>query len=82
MRSTGITRKLDELGRLVVPKETRSLLDITPGTSLAIFVEEDGTIILRKAVAKCALCGQEAAPEDLHKYKQALLCSACLSELP
>lgn len=48
MRATGITRKIDELGRIVIPKEIRRTLRIREGTPLEIFTEKDGEIILRK----------------------------------
>lgn len=47
MKSTGITRKIDELGRIVIPKEIRRNLGIRDGESLEIFTDEDG-IILKK----------------------------------
>lgn len=47
MKSTGITRKIDELGRIVIPKEIRRNLSIRDGESLEIFTDED-SIILKK----------------------------------
>lgn len=47
MKATGITRKIDELGRIVIPKEIRRNLGIRDGESLEIFTEEDG-ILLKK----------------------------------
>ncbi|MEK5071729.1 AbrB/MazE/SpoVT family DNA-binding domain-containing protein [Sporosarcina sp. FSL K6-1508] len=47
MKSTGIVRKVDELGRIVMPKELRKTLKIDVGTPIEFFVEED-RIILRK----------------------------------
>ena len=47
MKSTGIVRKIDSLGRIVIPKELRGTLDINIGDSLEIFVENE-KIILRK----------------------------------
>ncbi len=47
MKSTGIVRKMDELGRIVLPKELRRVLDIDCGDPLEIFTENQ-TIILRK----------------------------------
>lgn len=48
MKATGITRKIDELGRIVIPKEIRRTLRIREGTPLEIFTEKNGEIILRK----------------------------------
>lgn len=47
MKSTGVTRKIDDLGRIVIPKEIRKNLGIRDGESLEIFTEED-SIILKK----------------------------------
>lgn len=48
MKSTGVLRRIDELGRIVIPKEIRKNLRISNGEALEIFVEED-QIILKKA---------------------------------
>lgn len=48
MGSTGIVRKIDNLGRLVIPKEVRKTLHIRDGDSLEIFVDSDGEVILKK----------------------------------
>ena len=48
MKATGITRKIDELGRIVIPKEIRRTFRIREGTPLEIFTEKNGEIILRK----------------------------------
>ena len=48
MKATGITRKIDELGRIVIPKEIRRTLRIREGCPLEIFNEKNGEIILRK----------------------------------
>ena len=47
MKATGVTRKIDELGRVVIPKEIRRNLGIRDGESLEIFINED-SIILKK----------------------------------
>ena len=79
MKSTGIVRKVDELGRIVIPMEIRKNFDISPKDSLEIYVEEDN-IILRKYEAKCqcAICGKSEAKIDI---KGKSICEECLSEL-
>lgn len=59
MKSTGIVRKVDELGRVVIPKELRRTLEIAEKDPLEIYVEED-QIILKKYQAKnaCAVTGE------------------------
>lgn len=55
MKSTGIVRKVDELGRIVLPIEMRRTLDIAEKDTLEIYVEGD-SIILRKFQAACVFC--------------------------
>ena len=58
MRATGIVRRIDDLGRVVIPKEIRRTLKIKEGDPLEIFTERDGSVILkpyRKSWEECAL---------------------------
>ena len=48
MKATGIIRKIDELGRIVIPKEIRRTLHIRETDSMEIFTDDDGAIILKK----------------------------------
>lgn len=48
MKATGVVRRIDELGRIVVPKEIRRTMKIREGDPMEIFIEEDGTIVLKK----------------------------------
>lgn len=50
MQATGIVRYLDELGRLVIPKEIRRSLGVKEGDGLEIFISEDGELILRPRI--------------------------------
>lgn len=77
MKSTGIVRKLDELGRVVLPIELRRTLDISPRDPLEIFIEGD-TIILKKYETACIFCGQT---ENIIDFKGKNLCSDCNEEL-
>jgi transcriptional pleiotropic regulator of transition state genes len=77
MKSTGIVRKIDELGRIVVPKELRGTLDIQIGDGLEIFVERD-YIILRKYSPHCIYCGEAAG---ISYFKGKPICRNCLAEL-
>lgn len=77
MKSTGIVRKVDELGRIVLPIELRRTLDIAERDALEIYV--DGTsIILRKHESSCVFCG---SGKDVTEFKNKNICAACLSEL-
>lgn len=77
MKSTGIIRKIDELGRIVLPIELRRNLGIAEHDSLEIFVE--GTqIILRKYSPSCIFCGSS---DEVSEFKGKRICGACKSEL-
>lgn len=77
MKSRGITRCVDELGRIVIPKEIRKKLDITPETPLEIHLEGN-TIIMQKDVAVCVFCGAECTDIE---FKGKKICPECRSEL-
>ena len=77
MKSTGIVRKVDELGRIVLPIELRRTLDIEVKDALEIYV--DGSqIILKKYEPACIFCGN--AKNVIH-FKGRNLCEDCLNEL-
>lgn len=77
MKSTGIFRRIDTLGRFVLPKELRKSLDINQYDYLQIFLEGD-TIILKKSQLSCVLCGNT---DDLVDYHDKKICRNCLNEL-
>ena len=77
MKSTGITRKVDELGRIVLPIELRRTLDIDVKDSLEIYVSDD-SIILKKYQPACIFCN---SAEDVVSYMGKSICKKCLAEL-
>jgi transcriptional pleiotropic regulator of transition state genes len=77
MKSTGIVRRIDELGRIVLPIELRNKMDIKNKDSIEIFVEDD-RIILKKYVPACLFCGNA---EDVILYRTKLVCKHCLEEM-
>lgn len=78
MKSTGIVRRIDDLGRLVLPKELRKSLDILgKGDAVEIFTEDD-KVILKKYQPSCIFCGNAS---DVTYYKNKLICRSCLSEI-
>jgi len=77
MKSTGMIRRVDELGRVVIPKEIRNKLDIQEKDPLEIYVQED-CIILKKYESNCIFCGNT---KDLIEYKEKLICKKCLNDL-
>ena len=77
MKSTGIIRKVDELGRIVVPIELRNKLNINVKDEVEIYV--DGTsIVLKKFEPNCIFCGNT---KNLVQYKDKLICQKCLENL-
>lgn len=77
MKSTGIVRKVDELGRIVLPIELRRTMGIDVKDSLEIYVDGD-SIILRKYEPSCIFCGNA---KDIVNFKGKNVCSACAREL-
>ena len=77
MKSTGIVRAVDRLGRIVIPKEIRTTLDIQEEDPIEIYTEGN-TIILKKHAPSCIFCGES---EMLTIYKDKFVCSKCLSDL-
>ncbi len=77
MKSTGIFRRIDCLGRFVLPKELRKSFDINENDYLQIFTEGDA-IILRKSQLSCILCGSHENLVDHHDKK---ICRKCIAEL-
>lgn len=77
MKSTGIVRKVDELGRIVLPIELRRTLDINVKDSLEIYV--DGSqIILKKYEPACIFCG--SAKNVVH-FKGKNVCKGCVADV-
>ena len=77
MKSTGIVRKVDELGRIVLPIEMRRTLDIGEKDALEIYVE-GSSVILKKYKPSCVFC---AATKDITVFKGKNICPKCLNEL-
>lgn len=77
MKSTGIVRSIDSLGRIVIPKELRATLDIQDKDPVEIFTDGDA-IILKKHSPSCIFCGSS---ESLTLYLDKCVCSTCLSAL-
>ena len=77
MKSLGIVRKVDELGRIVLPKELRTKFEIAERDALEIYTDED-KIILKKYEPSCAFCGDA---RDVFTFKGRNICPACVNEL-
>lgn len=77
MKATGIVRKVDELGRVVIPIELRNKFDIKVKDPIEIFVDSNA-IVLRKYEPNCVFCGNS---EDLVEYNDKLVCKKCIEKL-
>ena len=77
MKSSGILKSVDELGRIVLPKKMRESLDIDIRDKVEIFVEGD-CFILRKYAPACIFCGSD---QDIHLFHDKRVCKACLDSL-
>lgn len=77
MKSTGIVRKVDDLGRVVIPIELRRTLDIEEKDPLEIHVDGE-QIILRKHAESCVFCGSE---QDISAFHNKNVCTPCRTEL-
>lgn len=76
MKSTGMVRKMDNVGRIVFPAELRKTLDLAEGDAIEIFVD-DNKIVLRKYEPACIFCG---CVDDVVVYKGKNVCTRCLHE--
>lgn len=74
MKTTGITRPIDSLGRIVVPKELRDCLNINIGDRLEVLLN-GSDIVLRKYSNGCQCCGEA---ENLIEYKGLRICKDCI----
>lgn len=77
MKATGIVRKVDELGRIVLPIELRRTLDLDIKDPVEIFVDGE-KIILKKYLPACVFCGNT---DNTIYFKGKLICDSCKSEL-
>lgn len=77
MKSTGIVRNVDELGRIVLPKELRNSFGIEPKDALEIFTEGD-RIILQKYTPSCVFCDGDG---DVREVLGKRVCAKCAKTL-
>jgi len=77
MKSTGIIRKVDELGRIVLPIEIRRTLDIEERDELEIFMDND-QIVLQKFEPSCIFC---SSSQGLVSYRGKNVCQQCIRNI-
>lgn len=77
MKSTGIVRKVDELGRVVIPVELRRTLRIAEKDALEIYVDDE-RIILKKYEPACVFCGNAG---ETVTFKNKIICKDCIDDM-
>lgn len=77
MKATGIVRRVDDLGRVVLPISVRRDLSIDPKDDVEMFVDGEN-IVLQKYVPGCVFCGEH---EGLSKFKGKIVCRSCMEDL-
>jgi len=77
MKATGIVRKIDDLGRMVIPVELRRTLGIETKDAMEIYIDGD-KIIFKKYEPACIFCGEAG---DTTEFKNKVVCKGCLTEI-
>ena len=77
MKSTGVIRRVDELGRVVIPKEIRKTLAIEEKDPMEIYIDGNA-IVLKKVESSCIFCGSD---KNLFEYRDKVICKKCLENL-
>ena len=77
MKKTGVYRRVDELGRIVIPKEIRDSQEINIKDPMEIYTDGN-TIILRKVEDSCIFCGRT---KDICKFNDKSICSKCIKSI-
>lgn len=77
MKATGFVKKLDELGRIVIPKEVRKAIGVDHNDFLQFYLDGE-SIVMKKFGECCALCGSY---DDVVPFKKKYICEECLKEL-
>jgi transcriptional pleiotropic regulator of transition state genes len=77
MKSTGVVRRVDDLGRIVIPIETRRTLNVAEKDSLEIYVEGE-EIILKKYEPSCVFCGEAG---NVVNFKGKNICKSCMKDI-
>lgn len=77
MKTTGMTRPIDSLGRIVIPKEIRTVLDLSEGDRMEIHMDGDA-VLLRKYVPCCLFCGEA---NSLISFGGKQICQDCATAI-
>ncbi len=77
MRNTGVRKTIDDLGRIVLPKEIRKSLGFEIRSSVELYVDGE-SLIITKSRNSCVICGSN---DDLTEYKDKCICQKCINDL-
>lgn len=77
MKSTGIVRRIDEMGRIVLPAELRRTMGLRERETMEIFTE-GSSIVLKKYSPACIFCD---GGRDVSRFKGKFVCARCLQQL-
>ena len=77
MKSTGVVRKMDDLGRVVLPIEIRKMMEIGEKDAVEIFTDDD-RIILQKYQPACIFCN---SVDDIVYFNGKRVCAACVAKM-
>ena len=77
MKTKGIIRKVDEVGRIIIPSEIRSVLNIDYRDQVEVFLDNN-SMIVKKYVPTCIFCGET---KNISVFKDKQVCARCLKEL-
>ena len=78
MRALGVVRKIDELGRVVIPVEVRRRFGIDVKDSVEIYIDDNDSIILKKYEPACIFCN---STKEVINYRGRNICKACIDRL-
>ncbi len=77
MKATGFVKKIDELGRIVIPKDIRKSLGVDRGDFLQFFFEGE-SVVIKKFGEQCAICNSS---DDVIKVKEKFICKDCIEQI-
>lgn len=77
MKSIGIIRNIDEMGRVCLPQETRKMLNMDSGDPIEFYVQDDA-IVIKRYQKGCTFCGSTEGVKDFYGRK---LCRGCMDKI-
>lgn len=78
MKPTGTIRRIDELGRIVLPMKLRKALGLEIRDPVEMFVDDNNCVLVKKYLPSCILCGDNS---DVLSFKGRNVCKACLKDM-